>query len=462
MRKRIIRASILIFIIVGLSLASILVREVHLSALGMRLDRAGTGPFGLRLGLDLQGGSHLVYRVREENPTPDQVERAVHTIERRVNAFGVAEPIVQALGSDRVLVQLPGIRDVEEAKRLIGQTAKLEFKERTCTNVDCSQFEDVPIGLTGDNLARAFPGQDPVTGSPIINIQFDSQGASTFAELTRRIAGDPNKRIAIFLDNQELIAPTVEEPILNGQGIIRGPDSGPGRFTTERVRTLSIQLESGALPVDLELIQESDVDAVLGTDSLNRSFQAGIVGLALVLFFMVAYYRVPGLVAGIALAIYAAITLAIFKMMPVTLTLSGIAGFILSIGMAVDANVLIFERMKEEIRLGRTLSSAMERGFDRAWTAIRDSNVSTFITTAILYWFGSRTGTSLVQGFAVTLFIGVAVSMFTAITVSRNLLQIVALTPIAKRLALFSPEGVRRLAEVAPARGPEPAEGRRA
>jgi preprotein translocase subunit SecD len=212
--------------------------------------------------------------------------------------------------------------------------------------------------------------------------------------------------------------------------------------------------------VPLTLIQESDVDATLGADSLRRSFQAGLVGLGLVLVFMVAYYRVPGLVACGALMIYAILALATFKMLPVTMTLAGIAGFILSIGMAVDANVLIFERMKEELRTGRTLSSAMEQGFDRAWSAIRDSNVSTFISCAILYWFGSRLGTSLVQGYAVTLFIGVAVSMFTAITVSRNLLQFVAMTPLAKNLGLFSPEGVRRLAEL-PGRRPEPARGSR-
>jgi preprotein translocase subunit SecD len=216
----------------------------------------------------------------------------------------------------------------------------------------------------------------------------------------------------------------------------------------ERVRTIAIQLESGRLPVPLKLVKESTVDAVLGADSLRRSLMAGLVGLALVFLFTIIYYRVPGIVAGMALLIYASIALAIFKLLPVTLTLAGIAGFILSIGMAVDANILIFERMKEELRGGRTLASAMEVGFNRAWPSIRDSNVSTFITCAILYWFGSRLGASLVMGFALTLFIGVAVSMFTAITVSRNLLQLVALTPVARRLNLFTPEPLRRPAEV--------------
>jgi preprotein translocase subunit SecD len=448
--RRSLRLFILIAAIVGLSVASLLVRDIHLALGGLHFDRAGKGPLGLKLGLDLLGGSHLIYEADIPDPTPEQMDGVLSTIERRINAFGVAEPIVQRMGDKRLVVQLPGVRNIEEAKRLIGQTARLEFKERQCLVdprvEDCDKegnHIDKDTGLTGDDLARAWPGTHQTKGTPIVNIQFKARGTEIFADLTRRMAGKPEYRIAIFLDNEELLAPVVERPILDGTAYIEGGD-----FTMERVRTIAIQLESGRLPVPLKLVKESTVDAVLGADSLRRSLMAGLVGLALVFLFTIIYYRVPGIVAGVALLIYASIALAIFKLLPVTLTLAGIAGFILSIGMAVDANILIFERMKEELRGGRTLASAMEVGFNRAWPSIRDSNVSTFITCAILYWFGSRLGASLVMGFALTLFIGVAVSMFTAITVSRNLLQLVALTPVARRLNLFTPEPLRRPAEV--------------
>ena len=351
---------------------------------------------------------------------------------------------------------------IEEAKQLIGQTAELVFKERECLVTlaevqinpgACRPIElggdgryvDKDLGLTGRDLARAFPGSDPTTNEHEVVLHFRGRGAAIWSDVTRRLVGDQLKRIAIFLDDRQITAPVVSGHSPDGRTRITG------RFTREEARTLAIQLESGRLPVPLSLIREGTVDALLGADSLRKSLIAGLVGLGLVLVFMVAYYRAAGLVAGASLLIYGVIVLAIFKMIPITLTLSGIAGIVLSIGFAVDANILIFERMKEELRTGRSLTSSMEVGFRRAWVAIRDSNVSTIITGLILFLFGSRLGggTPVVTGFAVTLLIGVIVSMFTAIMVSRNLLQILALTPFGRRMDLFTPEPKRQPVGVA-------------
>lgn len=330
---------------------------------------------------------------------------------------------------------------IEAAKSVIGETARLEFKERTCTDGGpntCFTFIDTDLGLIGDDLVDAYPATDPTTGEWTVNIQFNSRGAEIFSELTRRIVGVPTKRIAVFLDDELLLAPVAQAWIRDGRSQISG------RFTRDEARTISIQLESGRLPVPLKLIQESQVDALLGSRSLERSLLAGLVGLGLVMIFMMAYYRMAGVVASLALVFYALVLVAIFKLIPITLTLPHIGGFILSIGMAVDANVLIFERMKEEIRTGRTLASSMEVGFSRAWPAIRDGNVSTIITCGVLLWFGSRLGGGLISGFALSLFIGVAVSMFTALVVSRNLLQLLAWVGLAHRVNLFSPEKIQR------------------
>ena len=327
---------------------------------------------------------------------------------------------------------------IESAKALIGQTAQLVFKERTCSDISCINFTDAEIGLTGDDLASAFASTDPNTGEWEVNITFNDRGTGIFSDLTQRIVGDDTKRIAVFLDNELLIAPVSLAWIRDGRSSITG------NFSREEARTLSIQLEAGSLPVPLELIQESDVDALLGVESLQKSLLAGIIGLGLVLLFMVVYYRMAGVVAAMALVFYTIVVLAVFKLVPVTLGLSGIGAFILSIGLAVDANILIFERMKEEIRIGRTLASSMEVGFSRAWPAIRDGNFSTIITCLVLLWLGSRTADDLVTGFAFTLFIGVVASMFTAIVVSRNLLQLLAWIGLGRQLALFSPEGTPR------------------
>ncbi len=599
MRRFPLKRFLLVAILVTLAVTSLAIQEIRVSAGGVNFVRGSDSILGLRLGLDLEGGSHLVYEALpadgSESPTSDQMEGVIQTIERRVNAFGVAEPIIQSMGADRVLVQLPGVgttkarvafhqnvgteelrtvlvnlgrsnalierednrtyeielpslrpreidadgnvvriaeRDeiqqaleeafpavamtlefsdpmdvevvssalgredaavirqsdtsftveipslepadanalleslqlqlpslrssnvaefsfvitggVEEAKRLIGQTARLELMERTCLNdpADITQrcedpeyHVDTPLNLTGDDLARAYAGTHPTLARPIVNIEFSSDGARIFARHTQDIAGT-NNRTAFFLDDELLIDPIARQVISGGRAFIQSPD-----FTPERVRTISIQLESGRLQVPLELIQELEVDATLGADSLRKSVVAGLIGLGLVLLFMALYYKLPGVVACIALVTYALMVIAIIKLWPITLTLGGIAAFILSLGMAVDANILIFERVKEELRSGRSLMAATETGFNRAWPAIRDSNVSTFITCAILFWFGSRLGTGLVTGFAVTLFIGVAMSMFSALTVTRTLLRIVAITPLGRYLSLYAPVG---------------------
>ena len=450
-----LRRLLLVIVLVGVSITALAFRTIDVDLGFYDFNRSGTGPLGLRLGLDLQGGVQLIYQAvgtpDKPEPSADDMEGVRRIIETRVNAFGVTEPSIQIMGSNRLLIQLPGVADIEEAKKLIGQTAVLEFKERTCNNpLDprCEEFNDAETGLTGERLRRAYADRDPTTSAPIVRLEFDSRGAQIFADLTTRLAGT-NNRIAIFLDDDEIVAPVAQAAILGGQAFIEGPD-----FTFERVRTIAIQLESGRLPIPIEVLQEQDVDATLGADALDKSLVAGYVGLALVVLFMVAYYRISGIVASLALFCYVVLVIAILKLIPVTLTLAGIAGVILSIGMAVDANILIFERMKEELRSGRSLLSAAETGFSRAWPSIRDSNVSTFITCAILFWFGSRLGASLVTGFALTLFIGVAASMFSAIFISRTLLRFSAVTPLGRMVSLYTPvAGIREQAGTAPARG---------
>ncbi|MAF40078.1 MAG: protein translocase subunit SecD [Chloroflexi bacterium] len=333
---------------------------------------------------------------------------------------------------------------IDEAKALIGQTARLEFKERTCENAACTTFTDADVGnppLSGDDLSRAEASANHVGIGWVVNLQFNGRGSDIFSELTRRIStteAQSTKRIAIIMDDRELLAPVSRAWIRDGRTQISG------NFNREEARTLAIQIESGRLPVPLRLIQESDVDALLGSESLKNSLIAGLVGLGLVLIFVVIYYRMAGVVAAFSLVFYAVIVLAVFKMIPITLELAHIGGFILSIGMAVDANILIFERMKEEVRIGRTLASSMEVGFSRAWPAIRDSNISTMITCLVLLWFGDRLGGGLVTGVAISLLIGVAVSMFTAVVVSRNLLQLMAWVGLGGRINLFTPENLQR------------------
>ena len=613
--RRYARTLIIIAVLVTIAVLSLGFQTCKIG----NFERGDDTLLGLKLGLDLQGGSHLVFRAASETPpTADDMEGLRRILERRVNSGGLGEPIIQLVGEDRILIQLPGIGDPGRAKSLIGETARLEFKHRTInvprdlenitsedmvsvkllaltqgadglatttiptpdalsgpaastgeapagedaetitatstaaapidenvipalaiefTEDGAREFAEVvdrlaesiqplkgtgvvypnaltvsasgdplaslevpyflfvrspeqgviplggeplvqrvgtstsywiilagavadfaeaeerfgpepevtlgeilgkmdeDVGLTGDDLARAYAGQHQGSGVPIVNIEFNGEGTRKFGEITTLIAGTPDL-LAIVLDDEELIAPTVNQAITGGAAFIQGRD-----FTIDRVRDIALLLEGGRLPIPIELIEERDVDAILGADSLAKSVAAGGVGLLLVLLFMILYYRVPGLVAAAALLVYASLVLAIFKLLPVTLTLSGVAAAILSVGMAVDANILIFERMKEELRAGRTLLSSTNIGFNRAWPAIRDSNVSTLITCGILFWFADTLGATIVQGFAATLAIGVGVSMFSAITVSRTFLRVVAATALNRQLGWFVPVG---------------------
>ena len=353
---------------------------------------------------------------------------------------------------------------VQEAKALIGSTAQLEFRERTCGPIAppsdvpveewppdglsttewlllrCSSplyFTEQATSISADDLEDAFPSIEGTPPAPVVTIVFNESGTDAFFEVTGRVARNRDV-LAIYLDNVELVAPTVNtqggQGIADGRAIISGGD-----FTTERVRTLAIQLRSGALPAELELSEERSVDAILGADSLQRSLVAGGIGLVLLVIFMVSYYKVPGIVASISLASYTLMLLAIFKLVPVTMTLSGTAAIILSLGFAVDANVLIAERTKEELRAGRDLLSALNTGFERAWPSIRDGNISTVITAVVLFWFGDRFSTSIMQGFALTLGIGVLLSMFTAFFASRLMLRLIARTGVGKASSVFVP-----------------------
>ena len=338
--------------------------------------------------------------------------------------------VVRVDETDSFTVSLIGrIADSDDAVDVFGETPDVRLAE-VLGKVD----EDV--GLTGDDMARAYAGQHHTSGLPIVNIEFNAEGTRKFGELTTRVAGTGNQ-VAIFLDDRELFSSGARRPITGGAAFIESPLL----FTFERVTDLSLLLESGRLPIPIKLIQERTVGATLGDESLAKSLVAGLVGLGLVLLFMVLYYRMAGVVAAVALVTYAVLFLAIVKALAISMTLSGVAAAVLSVGMAVDANILIFERMKEELRAGRTLLSAVNIGFNRAWTAIRDGNVSTLITCAILFWFADTLGASIVQVFAITLAIGVAVSMFSAITVSRTLLRVLTATRLNRKTSWFIPSG---------------------
>jgi len=444
----------------------------------------------MRLGLDLRGGTRLVLEADTSQAPDVNVDQALDTaakiIERRVNAFGVAESEIQRQGSDRLAVQLPGI-DPEKARDLVGRTAVLEFREPKLDenkNITVCQGGTVtydPPGCEGgqeaamalqsltaaseesiiwvpaqavgsDGLEKNLTGRflKPNTlvsasnvGLPILNFEMTKEGSPLLEQVTTRLIGLP---MAFFLDGEpirgndnRILAPTVRA-VISDKGIIEG-------LSVDDARLLSIQLNGGALPVPLKVLQQEEVDATLGADSVQKSVIAGEVALLIIMLFMTLFYRLPGALASLALFVYTSIVLAIFKVWPVTLTLAGIAAFVLSVGMAVDANILIFERMKEELRAGRSLVAAIEAGFSRAWPSIRDSNVSTLITCAILYWFGDQFGASLVKGFAFTLAIGVLVSMFSAIMVTRTFLRVTIGTPLARHLGWW-------VVDLAETRGP--------
>ena len=332
------------------------------------------------LGLDLVGGSRLLLEAQESEAvpkiTPDVMDSLQYAIENRVNAMGVGETIVQKIGTKRLLIEIPNIKDTSKAKEFIGQTAQLEFK-RPVQNLDGTTTWQ-STNLTGKDLKKALVGSNPSNGEWTVELEFNLEGAKKFANLTTELTG---KQMAIFFNGEMQSAPRVNEAITGGHAQITG---GEGGFEYEEAKEMVDLLNAGALPVGAKIIQEETVGPTLGQDSINKSKVAGFIGVGAVMIFMLIYYRILGLISCFALAIYALVNFAIYKTIPVTLTLTGIAGFVLSIGMAIDANILIFERTKEELKMGRSLYTAINSGFDRAWTSIFDSNVSTILTCIIL------------------------------------------------------------------------------
>ncbi len=391
----------------------------------LKLPYFSEKPF--KLGLDLQGGTHLIYQADLSNigekDKSQTMEGLRDVIERRVNLFGVREPLVQVQG-DRLIVELAGVIDPAEAIKQIGQTPYLEFREekenykeileknKTVLETGEGQIEDPfnPTILTGKYLNKAEVNFDQTTYQPMVLLQFNDEGAKIFEELTSRNIG---KQLAIYIDQVPISAPVVQEKISGGKAQITG------RFTIEEANTLARNLNAGALPVPIKLISQQSVGPTLGKISLEESLKAGIFGFLAILCFMIIFYRIPGFFASLSLIVYVVFLLALFKLIPVTLTLAGIAGFLLSMGMAVDANILIFSRFKEELKIGKDFLAALEEGFRRAWPAIRDGNLTTILVGLILFGFG----TSFVKGFALTLIIGNLVGMFTAIVITNNFLK---------------------------------------
>jgi len=382
-----------------------------------------------KLGLDLVGGLRVIYSLQpvgDRQPDPGALSTTKSIIENRINTTGVAEPVVQTQGADRVIVELPNAKNPEEIRALLRQTGQLDFVPLppadygTGTAAGTYQAVDgqplpttVPRLFGGEEIDQAYPSTDQ-TGQRAVGFRLKSKGASLFGDYTSKHVGE---LFAIVLDNKVVSAPVINSPITGGSGIITGGSAGG--FSAKEMNSLITVLNYGSLPFPLKEESNTEIGATLAGFDAGRILLAGLIAVLLVFLFMLVYYRLPGLVACLALIYYGLLVLAIFRIIPVTLTLAGIAGFVLSIGMAVDANILIFERMKEEIRSGKTLNSAMEAGFNRAWNSILDSNVSTLITATILYVFGSAT----IRGFALVLIIGVLCSMFTAITLTRTILR---------------------------------------
>ncbi|MBC5797974.1 protein translocase subunit SecD [Sphaerospermopsis sp. LEGE 00249] len=430
------------------------------------------------LGLDLRGGSQLTIQVKTTEEIKEITERELEAVQKvvegRINGLGVSEPVIQTVGTDKILVQLPGVNDPEQAEKVLGGTAQLEFRLqkpdtetqllafrvsetelknkqeelRTSNDADAIAKNQEDIKKNQQSIAELFASTDPpLTGKYLkdaygeptqgnnwnVVLRFDTKGGELFADLTRKLAGT-GRAIGIFLDNELISSPTVGVEFA-ATGITGGSAIITGRFQAEEANNLGVQLRGGALPVPVEIAERRTVGATLGQDSIQSSIYAGIGGLILVLIFMVVYYRLPGLIADVSLVIYSLLTWATFCLLGVTLTLPGIAGFILSIGMAVDANVLIFERTREELRAGKSLYRSVESGFYRAFSSILDSNVTTWIACAALFYLGS----GLVKGFALTLALGVAVSMFTAITCSRTLMFIAISIPAWRKTELYCP-----------------------
>ena len=435
---------VLIIVLVIFALALSIVLPLNKGALGGR---------GIRLGLDLQGGIHIVYKADlssiEQGERDSAIEGVIAVLSNRINPLGVTEPVIQRQGNDRILVELPGLDITDKEKESLGRVDILKFGELAAEEEEARWENELgrwkPATAIVDGEERVLSSQYfkentyvtryERTGEILLIFEWNEEGSKLSEEITGRLI---EQRMGIFEGDEALrgddgrpIAPFVQSTI-TGTGQISG-------LSLNDAERLSKQLNYGRLPVPLEIIYDQTVSPILGADFIDMSLKAGLIGIALVMLFMIFYYRLPGLMASLALIFYGVLVLALFKLFGVTLNLAGIGGFVLSIGMAVDANVLIFERMKEEIRSGRTLGAAIETGFDRAWTAIRDSNVTTFIVCGILYWLGSSIVASApVMGFALTLLIGVAVSMLTAIVVTRTLLRLFVGTRLAQRTSLFS------------------------
>jgi preprotein translocase subunit SecD len=434
----------------------------------------------MRLGLDLQGGSQLTIQVKPTKEHPDitasDLNAVQKVIENRINGLGVSEALIQSAGNNQVVVQLPGVNDPQQAERVLGGTAQLEFREQKAgtegqlgaelavlkeakdkqtilkktkstdkqaiaqiqTTIE-KQYTEIDklfdkAAITGKQLRRANP--EPVAaGAWEVSIEFDGAGGDAFAKLTKSLAGT-GRSIGVFLDRDPISTPSVGAQFA-ATGIAGGKAVITGNFTTEAANDLAVQLRGGSLPVPVEIVENRTVGATLGRDSIQSSIYAGIGGLILVAIFMGVYYRLPGLVADFALVIYSLLSLAAFNLLDVTLTLPGIAGFILSIGMAVDANVLIFERTREELRTGKTLYKSVEAGFHRAFDSILDSHVTTLISCGALFFLGS----GLVKGYAVTLAVGVAISLFTSLTCTRTflLLLVLGVPALRQKTQLFAP-----------------------
>jgi preprotein translocase subunit SecD len=436
MKKKI--TSVLLMLVLGGAVGLFVYKTEPRLNSNFETEKAFLKKFPFRLGLDLSGGTHLIYnadvtKVRP-NEVADSMESLRNIIERRVNIFGVSEPLVQVQhgsfvsgAGEQLIVDLPGVTDVKKAVEMIGQTPLLEFKTERGANepitikpgkdgkLDLGQInvdqQFVSTDLTGKYLDHATLEFDPNTREPRVLLSFNPEGTKLFADITKK---NIDKRVAIYLDGLAISTPVVRTEITDGQAVISGS------FSPQEAKTLVSRLNSGALPVPISLQSTQTIGATLGDKALNAGVKAAVYGFLLVALFLILWYRLPGLVATLSLSIFIFIILALFKLIPVTLTAPGIAGFIISIGIAVDANVLIFERIKEEMKSGKNIGDSINAGFSRAWLAIRDSNISNFITALILFWFG----TSLIKGFALTLGMGVVVSLFTAITATRVFLSV--------------------------------------
>jgi protein-export membrane protein SecD len=430
----VIKKSILILLIISFGLSAgffIFKSEPQLNK-NFENEKTALKKFPFRLGLDLSGGSHLVYQADVSALKLSEVSSSMDAlrdvIERRINLFGVSEPVVQiqednfiSKGGQKLIVDLPGVTDVEKATIMIGQTPFLEFRIEKPTVISENKnkeaetkersIEFLSTQLTGRYLKKAILEFDSNTRSPVIKLQFNEEGGKLFAQITKDSIG---KILAIYLDGSPISLPVVREEITGGEAVISG------EFTPKEAKILVGRLNSGALPVPISLISKQTIGAILGDQAVKAGVKAAIIGFIFLAIFLIFWYRLPGLIAVLALSIFVVIMLTLFKLIPVTLTAAGIAGFVISVGIAVDANVLIFERIKEELISGRKIKEAVSIGFSRAWYSIRDSNTSNIITALILFWFG----TSLIKGFALTFGLGTLVSMFSAITVTRIFLSV--------------------------------------